>query len=61
MCVSYWGLNKVMKPFKLHVPRSDDIISIFQVSSYLIWIITANARQGNHQASVRQLDMEQLL
>ena len=60
MCVSYRGLNRVTKPFEYPIPRCDDAISIFQVGSCLIWIITVDARQGYHQVRVRQFDMEKL-
>ena len=60
MCVSYRGLNKVTKPFEYPIPRCDDAISIFEVGSNMIWIITVDARQGYHQVYVRKLDQEKI-
>ena len=60
MYVSYHGLNKVTKIFEYPIPRCDDAISIFQVGSYSILIITVDAQQGYHQVRVRKIDREKL-
>ena len=60
MCVSYRGINKVTKPFEYPIPRCDDAISLFQVDSKLIWVITVDARTGYHQVLVRKCDREKL-
>ena len=49
MCVSYRSLNRMTNSFEYPIPRCDDAISIFQVGSSIIWIITADARQGYQQ------------
>ena len=60
MCVSFRGLNKVTKIFEYPIPRCDDAITIFQVGSCIIWIITVDARQGYHKVMVRAMDREKL-
>ena len=61
MCVSYRDLNKVTKVFEYLIPQCDDAISISHVGSYLIWIITVDARQGYHQVMVHAIDREKLV
>ena len=58
ICVSYRGLNKVTKPFEYHIPRCVDAISIFQVETCQIWIITVNDCQGYNQVCVCKMDRE---
>ena len=40
MCVSYQGLNKVTKVYKYEIPRCDMAVTIFEVGSSKLWIIT---------------------
>ena len=60
MCVSFRGLNKVTKSFEYPILRCDEAISVFQVGSCLILIITVEARQGYHQVIVWVNDKEKL-
>ena len=61
MCVSFRGLNKVTKIFEYPILRSDDAITILQVGSNIIWIITVDARQGYHQVMVRAMNREKIV
>ena len=60
MCVSYRGLNKVTKLYEYLIPCCDTAVKIFQMGSSKMWIITADAKQGYHQAMVRKYDVEKL-
>ena len=46
MCVSYYGLNKFTRPFVYQIPRCDKSISITEVGSYVIYIITIDMKPG---------------
>ena len=58
MCVSYRGLNKVTKIYELPIPRCDMAVTIFQTGSSKLWIITVDAKQGYHQVTVQECDIE---
>lgn len=60
MCVSYKDLNNVTRPFVYSILRCDNDISIFQVGSCIIGVITVDARYGYHQVAVRIQDREKL-
>ena len=60
MCVSYRGLNKVTKLYKYPIPRCDMAVTIFQMGSSTMWIITVNAKQDYHQVMVRECDIDNL-
>ena len=52
--------KKFTKPFEYPIPRYDDAISIFQVGTCRIWIITVDSCQGYHQVFARKKDREKL-
>ena len=60
MCVSYRGLNKVTKSYEYPIPRCDMAMTIFQMGSLKIWIITVDEKQGYHQVMVRECDIKKL-
>ena len=61
MCVFYYGVNKVTKPFEYPIPRCDDAIHIFQVGSFQNVIIAVDAQQGYHQVCARVIERETLV
>ena len=60
MCVSYRGLNKVTKLYEYPIPRCDMAVTIFQMGSSKMWIITVDAKQVYHHVMVRKYDIEKL-
>ena len=48
MCVSYWRLHAITKPFQYPIQQCDYAITFFAVGSSEMWIITLDARQGHH-------------
>ena len=61
MCVSYRGLNNVTKVYEYPIPRCDMAITIVEVDSSKMWIITGDTKQGYHPISVRECDIEKLV
>ena len=61
MCGSYRKLNGVTKPFQYPIPRCDDTVTVLNVGSHHIWIITLDACQGYHQVAVRPADQEKIV
>ena len=61
MCVSYRGLNKVNKIYEYLIPWCDMAVTIFEIISSKMWIITVDDKQGYHQISVRKCDIENLV
>ena len=60
MCVSYRGLNKVTKVYTYPIPRCDMDVTIFQIGSSRLWIITVDTKQDYHQVKIRQCDIDKL-
>ena len=60
MCVSYNGLNKATKIYEYPIPRCDMAITIIELGSTGIYFITVDAKQGYHQITVRDFDVEKL-
>ena len=56
MCVSYWKLNNITKPFEFPIPRCDDTIRSVVAGSDTIFIMSLDARQGYHQVQVQKID-----
>ena len=59
-CISYHGLNKITKIYKYPIPYCDMAVKISEIGSSKMWIITVDAKQGCHQISVRECDVEKL-
>ena len=60
MCISYRGLNKITKVYGYPIPRCNIAVTIFEVGSSKMWSITVDAKQGCHQISLRECDVEKL-
>ena len=59
-CISYRGLNKITKIYKYSIPRCNMVVTIFEIGSSKIWIITVDTNQGYHQIGVQECDVETL-
>ena len=60
LCVSYRRLNSVTNPFDYPIPHCDSTVTIFQIGSKTMCIITVDAKQGFHQTKVRVFDVDKL-
>ena len=60
MCVSYFKLNNITKPFEFTIPCCDDAIRSVGAGSDEIFIISLDARQGYHQVQVHKIYKEKL-
>ena len=60
MCISYRGLNKVTRIYECPVLWCDMAVTIFQMSSSKMYIITVDVKQGYHQVKVWSCDVEKL-
>ena len=60
ICVSYGGWNKVTKINEHSISRYDMAITIIELGSAGIYFITVDAKQGYHQISVRDCNIEKL-
>ena len=61
MCVSYQKLKGFTKPFQYTIPRYKDAVTVLNVETHPIWIITLDACQKYHQVAVRPVHQEILV
>ena len=60
MCISYHSISKVTRIYEYPIPRCDMAITIFQMVSSKMYIITVDTKQGYHQVIFRTCDIEKL-